>query len=212
MSPQRCPFTHLCPIKQPNLTLKTATDAESNGGALQNNPFMKNLVRLSALSAALFMAASNDSSAQATASASAQAIIVTPISISKTADMHFGNVAVSAANNGTVELTPGGTRNATGGVTLPATIGSPAAASFTVSGEANYTYAISLPTSTITLTNPNNSSMLAGVFTSSPNSTGTLSASGSQTLTVGATLQVNAGQQAGTYSTTTDFAVTVNYN
>jgi hypothetical protein len=128
--------------------------------------------------------------------------------------MHFGNVAVSASNNGTVELTPAGTRNATGGVTLPAVAGSPAAASFTVSGEANYTYAIVLPSSNIQLVHTTNSAlnMDAGAFTSSPATTGTLSGSGSQTLNVGATLQVAAAQAAGTYTTGTNFAVTVNYN
>jgi hypothetical protein len=175
---------------------------------------MKNIIRLSAIATAIFFAASNEASAQATATASASATIVTPISISKTADMHFGNVAVSASNNGTVELAPAGTRIATGGVTLPAVTGSPAAASFTVSGEANYTYAISLPTSNIQLVHSTNStlSMDAGAFISSPATTGTLSASGSQTLSVGATLQVDAAQAAGTYTTTSNFDVTVNYN
>src|SRR5688572_1831798 len=114
---------------------------------------MKNILRLSALAASIFFAssASNEASAQATATASASATIVTPISISKTADMHFGNVAVNASNNGTVVLAPAGTRNATGGVTLPAAAGTPAAAAFTVSGQANYTYAITLPSAAITL-------------------------------------------------------------
>ena len=175
---------------------------------------MKNIIRLSALATALLFtaASSNEASAQATATASATAVIVTPISISKTADMHFGNVAVNSQQNGTVELDPAGTRNATGGVTLPATAGTPAAAAFTVSGEANYTYAITLPTAAITLFNASSNSMTAGFFSSAPAITGTLSASGSQTLTVGAILAVTAGQAAGTYTTATDFAVTVNYN
>jgi hypothetical protein len=171
--------------------------------------------RLSALAtASIFFAcsATNSASAQATAHASASATIVTPITISKTADLHFGNVAVSASNNGTVILAPAGTRTSTGGVTLPATAGTPAAAAFTVSGEANYTYAITLPTGNITLVNPSNVQMDAGTFTSSPALTGTLSAAGSQTLTVGATLEVDAAQAPGTYTTTTNFDVTVNYN
>ena len=179
---------------------------------------MKNIIRLcaAALSTTLFFcaASSNTASAQATATASASATIVTPISIAKTADMNFGNVAVNTSNNGTVVLAPAGSRTATGGVTLPATVGSPAAASFTVSGEANYTYAITLPSSTITLaetSNPSNQ-MSAGTFTSTPSATGTLSASGSQVLSVGATLNVAANQAAGTYTTTQDFDVTVNYN
>ena len=175
---------------------------------------MKNILRLSALATALFFASasSNTASAQASATASASVNIVTPISISKTVDMHFGNVAVSASAPGTVILAPAGTRTITGGVTLPAVTGSPAAASFTVSGEANYTYAITLPSSNITLADASNNQMSAGTFTSSPSATGTLSASGSQTLTVGATLGVGAAQPAGTYTTATNFDVTVNYN
>ena len=177
---------------------------------------MKNILRLSALATAIFFASasSNTASAQATATASATATIVTPISISKTADMHFGNIAVSASNNGSVELAPAGTRLATGGVTLPAVTGSPAAASFTVSGEANYTYAITLPSSPIQLAHTTNATLTmdAAAFTSSPSSTGTLSGTGTQILNVGATLGVAAGQAAGTYTTTTNFDVTVNYN
>ncbi|MHB9141405.1 MAG: DUF4402 domain-containing protein, partial [Paludibacter sp.] len=59
--------------------------------------------------------------AQATASANATAAatIVTPIAITKTVDMNFGNVAVGASA-GTVILAPAGTRTTSGGVTLPA--------------------------------------------------------------------------------------------
>jgi hypothetical protein len=126
--------------------------------------------------------------------------------------MHFGNVAVSASLGGDVILAPAGTRTATGGVTLPATVGTPAAAAFTVSGEANYTYAITLPSANIQLANASNVIMDAGTFTSSPSATGTLSASGSQTLSVGATLIVLPGQAAGNYTTAANFDVTVNYN
>ena len=49
-------------------------------------------------------------------------------------------------------------------------------------------------------------------FVSNPSGTGLLSASGSQTVNVGATLNVAANQVAGTYENTTDLKVTVNYN
>jgi hypothetical protein len=148
--------------------------------------------------------------AQVSATATATATIVTPISITKTDNMNFGNVAVQSATAGTVVLTPAGARTKTGGVTLPATTGTVSAAAFTVSGDGNYTYAITLPSSSITITDGTNN-MTVGSFTSNPSSTGTLS-SGSQTLTVGATLSVAAGQAAGTYTSTTPFTVTVNYN
>src|SRR3954469_12696318 len=83
--------------------------------------------------------------AQETATATATATIVTPISITKTVDMNFGNVAVQSTTGGTVVLTPAGVRTKTGGVTLPTTNGTVTAASFTVTGTGNYTYAITLP-------------------------------------------------------------------
>jgi hypothetical protein len=148
--------------------------------------------------------------AQATATATASATIVTPISISKTVDMNFGNVAVQAATGGTVVMTPAGVRTQTGGVTLPATTGTVSAASFTVTGQGSYTYAITLPSSALTITSGSNT-MTVSSFTSTPLGTGTLSA-GTETLTIGATLNVASAQAAGTYVSATPFNVTVNYN
>jgi hypothetical protein len=148
--------------------------------------------------------------AQATATSTATATIVTPISITKTVDMNFGNVAVQTGTGGTVVLVPAGTRSATGGVTLPAITGTVTAASFTVNGQGAYTYAITLPATAVTLTN-GAFSMTADTFSSNPSGTGALVA-GTQTLTVGATLNVAAAQTAGTYVSGTPFSVTVNYN
>jgi len=54
--------------------------------------------------------------------------------------------------------------------------------------------------------------MTVNDFTSSPSATGALDGTGAQTLTVGATLVVSAGQAAGTYANATGVPVTVNYN
>ncbi len=174
---------------------------------------MKNISKiLAAATAILFSAAATEASAQATATASATATIVTPIDISKTADMDFGNVAVHASTGGTVVLAPAGTRTSTSGVTLPATAGTVTAAAFTVSGQASYTYAITLPTGTTQIEDANSNTMDITLFTSSPATTGVLSSGGTQALTVGATLTVVGGQAAGVYTTGSDFSVTVNYN
>ena len=172
---------------------------------------MKNIAK-SLVIAAIAIVSANSSFAQASATASASATIVTPISIAKVTDMNFGNVAVSATLAGTVILAPASTRTTggAGGVTLPAVTGTVAAASFTVSGQATYTYAISLP-ATKTLTSGGNN-MTVDNFTSTPSATGTLGAGGTQTLTVGATLNVAAGQAAGTYTNAAGVPVTVNYN
>ena len=173
---------------------------------------MKNIIKSIAIASVAVIAFSNSSFAQATATASASATIITPISIVKTVDMNFGNVAVSGSVAGTVVLAPGGSRTTggAGGVTLPANNGTVSAASFTVSGQASYTYAITLPSS-CTITDGTHN-MTVNTFTSSPSSTGTLSTGGVETLNVGATLNVSAAQAANVYTNATGVPVTVNYN
>ena len=170
---------------------------------------MKTTTKFFALTIAL-LAITISSFAQVSATATTTATIITPIAISKTIDMNFGNVAVSPTIAGTVVLTPAGTRTKTGGVTLPAVAGTVAAASFNVTGLGTSTYTITLP-GTITLTGVPSGSMTVGTFVSNPSGTGALTA-GAQTLTVGGTLNVGAGQAAGVYSNTTDMTVTVNNN
>lgn len=161
--------------------------------------------------AILFSGVSVISSAQVTATATASSTIVTPIGITKTVDMNFGNVAINSTTAGTVVLAPTGTRTSTGGVTLPATAGTVAAAEFNVTGANNYTFSITLPSTSHEIKSGSNTMSVTG-FTSTPTPTGTLSATGSATVKVGATLNVSAGQAAGTYTSVTPFEVTVNYN
>jgi len=147
---------------------------------------------------------------QVSATATASATIVGPIAITNTANMNFGNVAVSTAA-GTVVMDPAGARTVTGGCTLPAVTGGPTAAAFNVTGAANYTYSITLPTTATTISFLTNN-MTVDTWTSTPTPTGTLDGTGAQTLTVGATLRVAGSQAAGTYTSATPFTVTVNYN
>ena len=148
--------------------------------------------------------------AQVTATATATGTIVTPIAISTTGQMNFGNVAVSGTA-GTVILSAAGSRTTTGGVTLPATAGTVSAAHFVVTGTATYTYSIGLPSTATTVTSGSNN-MTVDAFTSTPTPQGTLNGSGTQTVDVGATLNVGCSQVAGTYLSPTPFTVTVNYN
>ena len=161
--------------------------------------------------AILFSGVSVISSAQVKATATATSTIVTPIGITKTVDMNFGNVAINSTTAGTVVLAPAGTRTSTGGVTLPATAGTVAAAEFNVTGANNYTFSITLPSTSHEIKSGSNTMSVTG-FTSTPTPTGTLSATGSAIVKVGATLNVSAGQAAGTYTSVTPFEVTVNYN
>ncbi|MDQ3279075.1 MAG: DUF4402 domain-containing protein [Bacteroidota bacterium] len=161
----------------------------------------------------LFIA--NQSQAQSTASADAFATVVTPIAISKAADLNFGNIAVQStasgtgAAGGTVVLATGGSRTATGGVTLPAGTGTVSAASFTVTGEGSRTFAITLPASTTLTRLTGTETILVNNFNSDPATTSALSG-GTKTVNVGATLNVLIDQAPGTYKGS--FNVTVNYN
>jgi hypothetical protein len=167
---------------------------------------MKRLISFAIIFAGITTAAL----AQVSATATATATIVGPIGITNTANMNFGNVAVSNVA-GTVVMTPAAVRSVTGGCTLPAITGTVAAGAFNVTGAASYTYAITLPAAATTITSGANT-MTVNTWTSNPSGTGTLSAGGSQALTVGATLNVGASQAAGTYVSGTPFTVTVNYN
>jgi hypothetical protein len=125
--------------------------------------------------------------------------------------MNFGNIAVNTSL-GTVVLpaTVAPVRTVTGGCTLPATAGTVTAASFTVTGTAGFTYSISLPASA-SLIGPG-APMTANAFVSTPTvAAGGLLTGGTETLRVGATLNVAGSQTAGVY-TSAAFTVTVNYN
>ncbi|MBK7028247.1 MAG: DUF4402 domain-containing protein [Bacteroidales bacterium] len=167
---------------------------------------MKNLLAL----AIIVLGFTATSFAQVTATASTTATIITPIAIEKDVDMNFGNIAVSPTLGGTVVLPTSGARTKTGGVTLPVVTGTVSAASFTVTGEGNSTYSITLPSSAITLTSPSGT-MTVENFVSTPSNTGALN-NGSQEVKVGATLNVGAAQAAGTYTNESSLFVTVNYN
>ena len=127
--------------------------------------------------------------------------------ITNTRDLAFGQVA-AGATSGTAVVTPAGTRSLTGGVT-PGSSGGVTSAQFTVSGIPLFTYSIALPGSVVLSSGAN--TMTVNTFTSSPSGTGQIQLIiGTQTLTLGATLQVGANQSSGSYTGT--FNVTVVYN
>ena len=147
-----------------------------------------------------------------TATATIKAIVVTPLSILKTFDMDFGSVAVSPTVPGTVILTPASVRSITGGSQIIGTTAK--AATFTVTGQGTSTYAITLTPASLTVTNGSNS-MIVNNFNSTPTTTtGGALVGGTQTLTVGATLNMTAAQATGTYNNPsgTPLSVTVAYN
>lgn len=178
--------------------------APGNARKRKREPHMKKAAIL--LAAVTLFSSSALYAADATSNASAE--VITPISISNTAALRFGKF--SALTGGTVVISAAGARSATGAVVLSST-NAGGAASFSVSGDANATYAITLPNSaTLTHSVDNTKTMSVGTFTSNPSGTGTLSAGGAETLSVGATLTVGNAQTTGSYSGT--FDVSVEYN
>jgi hypothetical protein len=149
--------------------------------------------------------------AQQTSAAISQVTILQPINMLQVRDMSFGNIS-AGATSGTVTLAPteASTRTTSGGVSLPSGSGTVHSAKFIVSGVDGYTYSIILPSTPITLSNGTNF-MTIDNFTSTPSGSGTFT-SGSQTICVGAVLNVNANQEAGLYESLEEFDVTVNYN
>ncbi|MCM3875970.1 MAG: DUF4402 domain-containing protein [Thermoanaerobaculia bacterium] len=130
------------------------------------------------------------------------------ISLTKITDLAFGDLT-AGASAGTVRIAPNGNRTRTGGVTLLASTFDNA--SFTVATPSgNRGYTIILPGSA-TLTSGGGFTMTVDTFRSNPSGSGTTNAATrTQTLNVGATLQVGANQKPGTYMGT--FTVTVNQN
>jgi hypothetical protein len=132
------------------------------------------------------------------------------ISILKNTDMNFGTIAVSSG--GTVVLSPSGSRSASGGLILPSFTGTVTAAQFTVTGEPGYTYAITLPADfTLYESGVGPETMVVTTFTCTPSFNGTL-LGGTETVLVGATLNVSGSQTAGSYTNAAGFEVSVNYN
>ena len=155
----------------------------------------------------IILSFSTEGMAQATATFTASVTIIQPIGITNTANMNFANV--DAKSGGTVILDPDNTRSSQGGVEL--TDGNTvSAATFEVTGQAGYTYSITLPNSDQVLTNGTDDIIIRD-FTSSLNTEGSL-ADGSQTLRVGASLDINPNQTPGNYTSPGGFNICVNYN
>lgn len=144
---------------------------------------------------------------QVSANATANATIITVISIAQTHDLSFGNI-ISNTGGGTVTIANNGTPSYTGVSAPTGNEGTRQQAIFHVGGLTSATYAITLPES-ITISDGGTNNMTVANFTSTPDGTGALAVNG-QDVNVGATLTVGAGQLPGVY--TGSFTVTVAYN
>ncbi|NTU68594.1 MAG: DUF4402 domain-containing protein [Chlorobiaceae bacterium] len=166
----------------------------------------KKILALSCMAALLVFG--SEAKAGDSATADASAVITTPLSVSKSRDLTFGTIA-PGTSAGTVTIGTGSSadRSATGGVQLVTS--THASAAFTVTGLTGATYSVSVPVSA-NLSDGASHSMTVSGFTTDHSAGTTLPATGGDPFTVGGTLNVAAGQAAGTYSGS--FAVNVSYN
>lgn len=190
--------------------LPKSTHTNHFGGKI-NTP-MRNIRSISlALAVTAIALLSNVVSAHAqkhaSASANAEAKIVSGISLAKTLDLKFGSI-VRSAEGGTVTINPNGGEITYNGVTQGQNT-SHQAAQFTATGEGGYLYRISLPNQ-VKLDHEGGKGVKMTVRQFTNTSTaGRLDDNGSQTFSVGATLEVEPNQATGKYTGT--FDVTVQY-
>lgn len=146
--------------------------------------------------------------APASANANANAEVVNRITLTNTAPLNFGKIAADTAQ-GTVTVSTAGVRTSTSPSLLIAGT-TPTAAAFSVGGTPALGYNISLTNSTITLTHTTDNTKTMSAALTLSKTTGTLSAGGTDSLTVGGALTVGALQAPGTYQG--QMTVTVVYN
>jgi len=167
-------------------------------------------LRLAVLSALAVcgMAVTMNVQAANSVSTNATATVLTPIAITKQSDLIFGRFS-AGASGGTVILDNVGGRTKSSTVILASGI-TPAAAAFTVTGEVDATYTISLP-ATVTITGAGPDMVVSALTPSIALSAGLLTL-GTQSFTFGGTLTSADGatQTAGAY--TGAFNVSVDYN
>jgi spore coat protein U-like protein len=171
--------------------------------------FTVNSLKLAAVALAI---ASAGSAMAASTNATSTGVVVTPIQISKTADLSFGTFA-GGATIGTVTVSPDGSRAVTGGAVAAG--GTATAARFNVTGQDGLAYTISMAGTSPELTSGGNaitftvvSDTTASAITSGIATAGTLTG-GAQSIFVGGKLDVAINQPAGTYTGT--ISVAVNY-
>lgn len=145
---------------------------------------------------------------QVSATATANANIITPLTIENNRELNFGNIVSGAEGTVTIASTDAGERSQTGGAQFPTTVlGTISSAKFTVSGFAGAAYGITMPVDDAIVLKNGSNEMKLKEFT---NNAKKVLTGGFEVFYVGATLQVGAAQAAGAY--TASFDIKVNYN
>ena len=148
-----------------------------------------------------------------TATARGSATVSAPITVSQSQSMTFSSIVVSPNQGGSIVLDPNGKESPTGGVSITNNNNneSSAPASFTVSGQGGYTYSINLPKDPVSMDDSSANLLNITSFTSSPEVSNE-SQSGTQTINVGATLNIEKAEEPGEFEAEIPFDIRVNYN
>lgn len=147
--------------------------------------------------------------------ATANATVIAPITIANGLTLEFGKV-VAGAGTVTIAAADGARTDAPAALTPGGQRGTVRAATFNVTGDGASTYAITLPSADVSLSDGATHTMTVNAFTVAAGTTGSVAgaigtlAAGAGVLNVGATLTVAALQAPGAYTGT--YAVTVAYN
>lgn len=138
-----------------------------------------------------------------TAQGTATAQIVAPITLTHVSGAALSFGTLTAGTGGTVTISTGSVRTVGGDVSGITGV-APAADAFTVTGDANRSFAITTGGGSVT----NGGNSMAFTTTAAP--TASLSGSGTASFRVGGTLTVGANQAPGSYTGT--YNATVTYN
>jgi hypothetical protein len=165
---------------------------------------MKQIAKFITVAIVMIAFAANSFGQGVTATANASATIITPLTITKTVDLNFGNISVGAVTGGTVSLSTANVRNATGTCSFQLAPAS-TVATFDITGATGANLLVTLPASSTI----SNGAVTMTIDNYAHDAPGTI-VGGALTFHVGGTLNVNNGQAAGAYTGT--FDVTINYN
>ncbi len=171
------------------------------------------LITKGALVALLLAGAASPAFAQATANASGSGsvTIFQPITVTKNADLKFGNIVRPSSGTGSATVTTTGTRSTVNAVGL-ASGDTPQAAQFTVDGEGGQAFTLNVPASFNITSGVNTISVTTSqdVANGTQTLSGGLGSPGSKVVKVGGSIPVNDTTASGLYSGT--FSVTATYN
>ena len=169
---------------------------------------LRNTAKLLAFAAGVMLSGQAVAQASDSETTDASVTLVSPIAVTETASLRFGQVLKGATGTNTVTIdASSGGRSLGGGGDAVLAGGTSGRATYDVTGEDDSTFSIALTSSTINLTDGGTGSLSVALNRSA--TTGTLSASGTASFGVGGVLTIDntdtndlAGDYAGTFEVT----------